>query len=294
MMLLEQRRMHQREMLQQQMPASGHLSLGVAALNSKYPLSSAFLGNLQGIGGSNGHTAAGVPQSVTPPPPHANDAILRELQQQLREGNPRMDALKALSSLAAPTSHRISSPSSGASVGSATSSSLNALSREELLRQMVADSTGRRLGNMTYQQPMLGAAKRDAAGARLDGVNVQGVAKKLRMSGEITSLQQARNAQALKTNSMLDATSKLELKERADVARMMAALAYPASNMKQTFPLPRNAEEESENKPVQKGGAPKMESFRSAWDNVKSKEMQKEIFLRKLHAGTLFKKKTGS
>ena len=191
--------------------------------------------------------------------------------------------------------------------GQFNSNSLTAISREELMRRMGATVNGFSLAptlnasNLNHHAAMqqqrqrrpslvnaTAAQKRE--GGYLGGQN--GIAKKLRLSTDDAAVKQPQAPVPTNSNMMnaarllASAATELELKERTEAARMIASLAYPASNTKDRFPLPPKVAPKKA-----RTFAPKMNSYRKAWDDVKSKDMRKEIFLRKLHQGTLFNTK---
>ena len=323
MRLLEQRRLQQQgELLQQQLSAPAPIAsgpLGLAALTSKFPLSSALLGSFNN--GSPG-AAATASASVTPPPSsmQVSDAILRELQLNLIQGGSTVGAdslhraINRLMGGGANAGILDASRLLAASAGAPSASSLASLNRnapsspttrEDLLRQLMTANSGsgatcvppalsNDLGSMLtqnlQQQQMLSSPASSAR--KRDSAHLQGVAaaapenegrrcltKKLRRSPAPLPAEEPSGG---KEELALTAAAA-ELNERAEAARMIASLAYPPSNNKRKFPLP------SEKGDGVAPTAPKMNAFHQAWGNVKSKTMRKEIFLRKLHAGTLFK-----
>lgn len=319
--LLEQRRLQQqRELLQQQLSAPAPVisgPLGLAALASKYPLSSALLESFKD--GSPAAAAPTVAASVTPPRTQVSDVILRELQLKLVQGGSAVeeDSLQqAIIRLMGGGANagildaaRLQAAS--ANVGAPSAPSLSSLNftapslpatREELFRQSVANSGSRTasipscslndlssilMPNLQQQQLLAslskGARKRDAAHLQ------EATAATTNEGRKCLTKKLRRSPPSIPTEEPIDRKEKLalaaaavEMNERAEAARMIASLAYPPSNTKRKFPLP------SEKGDGIAPTAPKMNSFRQAWDNVKSKTMRKEIFLRKLHAGSLF------
>lgn len=308
------RQQQQQDLLQAQLQLPQSLTGAVAA---KYPLSSALLGSLASLGG-----APAVP--VAAPAPAANitnDALLlSKVQQQLQTGG-ALQQLAALGATPGPApaiapapglvlGNTLSATLANALTGSTQATNDPAMTNEEILSKLAATGLlGANIPNLlNHTQPAAAPPPPPPQPAPAPA----GVSLPSLLSSLAANLDRKREATPTPNIAMAPippASKKQKVTPSPSPAASIDVLASAAElqtrqrsmvivadrTLGNCFPLPPAADKNNSNKP-RSGimGMPKLTSFRKAWDSVKTKEMRKEIFLRKLHSGKMIQPRLSS
>lgn len=311
------RQQQQQDLLQAQQQLQLPQSLTGAAVAAKYPLSSALLGSLASLGG-----APAVPPPVpVAPSPQANIAadalLLSQVQQQLQTGG-ALQQLAALGATPSPAPAMAAAP--GVILGNSLSATLmsaltappaNSMTNEEILSKLAATGLlGTNIPNLLNQAqpaavapPPPPAAAPPAAGVSLPSL----------LTSLAANLDRKREATATPSNAVAPVPPAFKKQKVAPSPSPAASIDVLAAAVElqtrqrsmaivadrtlgNSFPLPPAATNDNGNTKPRSGimGMPKLTSFRKAWDSVKTKGMQKEIFLRKLHSGKMVQPRLSS